>query len=496
MHWLHRISDRVQLEPNRVFPTDKLLDHVPLLIEGIADYLEEPAAEVGVDMPVVGKAMELGALRHSQGFDAYEILKEYEILGGILYTYLAQEVDRMPEACAKSELLACGHRLFRAISLIQEATTTHFLRLAASQINEREDRLRAFNRAISHEIKNRIGAILGASDMMHDYPNLSFEERQKFVEIVQRNARAMQSAVANVLAIGRSADDVRKQRNVPLASAVKEAMRQVREATQAVGISMEVGELPNLEVNAAAVELCLTNYLSNALKYADPSTTGSWIRIEATREQSAHRRLGTGGARARQWTRRPVRQARPPVRTLLPCARDGDGSGRNRPRAQHRARNGGVTRRPRMGRVPGEGRRVRIRASGPPLRGGRSAQRLEVAREQVVQFVSQLGCAERAATTCGGHDTIDHRDDHCRAGRASLGAHVRIARRENVIHEHQHRAHGARGTIEHARRPHDRQQIAVPLEIVERGKNPGDDLRRGTVRQSMDSSRMMASRWR
>ena len=29
--------------------------------------------------------MELGALRHAQGFDAYEILKEYEILGGILF---------------------------------------------------------------------------------------------------------------------------------------------------------------------------------------------------------------------------------------------------------------------------------------------------------------------------------------------------------------------------------------------------------------------------
>ena len=29
----------------------------------------------------MAKAMELGALRHSQGFDAYQILKEHEILG-------------------------------------------------------------------------------------------------------------------------------------------------------------------------------------------------------------------------------------------------------------------------------------------------------------------------------------------------------------------------------------------------------------------------------
>jgi signal transduction histidine kinase len=286
-HWLERIGERVQLDPNRIFPTDELLDHVPLLIHGIADYLEEPAAEVSVDAPVVGKAMELGALRHSQGFDAYEILKEYEILGGILFNYLAEEADQMPEPCAKSELLFCGQRLFRAISLIQEATFTHYLRLAAEQISEREDRLRAFNRAVSHEIKNRIGAILGSADMLHDYPDLKGADRERFIGIVQRNARAMQGAVTNILAVGRTTSDVRQQRNVPLASAVKEALRLVREATQAVGVRIELGEMPDVEVNAAAVELSLTNYLSNAVKYSDRSSGTPWIRISAAREKSA-----------------------------------------------------------------------------------------------------------------------------------------------------------------------------------------------------------------
>lgn len=68
--WLDRIASRVAIDPNRVFPTEELLDHVPLLIDGIADYLEDPAAEVSADTPVIGKARELGALRHAQGFDA------------------------------------------------------------------------------------------------------------------------------------------------------------------------------------------------------------------------------------------------------------------------------------------------------------------------------------------------------------------------------------------------------------------------------------------
>ena len=97
--WLDRISDRVAIDPNRIFPTDDLLNHVPLLIHGIADYLENPAQPVSADIPVIAKAMELGALRHKQGFDEYELLKEYEIFGGILFAFLGQVIDAIDEPC-------------------------------------------------------------------------------------------------------------------------------------------------------------------------------------------------------------------------------------------------------------------------------------------------------------------------------------------------------------------------------------------------------------
>src|SRR3954470_19142861 len=77
MRWLERISQRFNLRPNRMFPTEDMLDHVPILILGIATYVEDPGQPVTAGTPVIAKAMELGALRHSQGFDEYELLKEY-----------------------------------------------------------------------------------------------------------------------------------------------------------------------------------------------------------------------------------------------------------------------------------------------------------------------------------------------------------------------------------------------------------------------------------
>ncbi|HEU4565639.1 MAG TPA: RsbRD N-terminal domain-containing protein, partial [Gemmatimonadaceae bacterium] len=125
--WLDRISARVALEPSRVFPTDDLLDHVPLLIEGIADYIEDPAEEIMTDIPVVAKARELGELRYAQGFDAYEILKEHEILGGVIFAFLTRHVEEMEEPCTRAELFHCAHRLFRAVQIIQQTTAVHFL---------------------------------------------------------------------------------------------------------------------------------------------------------------------------------------------------------------------------------------------------------------------------------------------------------------------------------------------------------------------------------
>jgi signal transduction histidine kinase len=285
--WLDRISSRVALNPNKVFPTDDLLDHVPLLIDGVAEYIQNPAAEIGADMPVVAKAMELGELRHKQGFDAYQILKEYEFLGGILFTFFTRTVDEVDDPCSKGELMACGSRLFRAITIIQQATMTHFLVLADKVVAEREDRLRAFNRVISHEIKNRIGAVLGASSVLREVPNLPADKHDELVDIIGRNAREMGDTVENVIVLSRvGIDDARQHRNVMLPKAIKEAVRQIRDAAQAAKVEVRIAsDIPDIEVNAAVIELCIKNYLSNALKYAEPSRGNRFVEISAAEEE-------------------------------------------------------------------------------------------------------------------------------------------------------------------------------------------------------------------
>jgi len=288
--WLDRISARVSLDENRIFPTDALLDHMPLLIDGIADYIENPHKVVLAEVPVVAKAMELGELRFEQGFDEYELLKEYEIFGGILFSFLSRTVDDIDEPCSRGELLACGHRLFLAVAMIEQATVTHYLSLVKERLREREQRLRGFNRALSHELKNMIGAVGGAAEVL-DIDNLPRAKQQELTSVIRRNTREMKATLDNLVELSRLEQDSRQSRHIALPEAAAEVARQLREAAAARGVEIRLApDLPRVEVSAAAVELCLSNLLSNAIKYSDPAKTKRWVEVSGytTASNDAH----------------------------------------------------------------------------------------------------------------------------------------------------------------------------------------------------------------
>jgi signal transduction histidine kinase len=280
--WLDRIVARVTVEPEQVFPTEALLNHVPLLIDGIADYMES-ADRTGVARDIMeGKAMELGGLRHAQGFDAYQILKEHEILGGILYSFLRDALDRADPAVVEPKAVAlCWQRVAESTERIRQATMMHFLRMGAEQVRLREERLRRFNRMVSHELKNRIGAIRGASTLLAE-PWLEPAQTARFQRIISQNGEGLQRVLENLTALSRLEGESRQQRNVLLPQAAAEVVRQLRDAAKLGEVRVTLDEaLPTVEVDAAAVELALSNFVSNAIKYMDRAQSDRWVKVSA-----------------------------------------------------------------------------------------------------------------------------------------------------------------------------------------------------------------------
>ena len=269
LRWLERISDRVTVDEAEVFPTRDLLNHVPLLIEAISEYVENPADEGVVTDQVIGKASELGQMRFEQGFSPYQILKEFEILGGILLSFLAREADELHLDCTPGELLVCAHRLHHALALVQQATAARYLALLDAFASEREQRLRSVRELLEASIGPGLARLADGDDI--DAPEAD--------RIVDR----LRGQVEHAVALAGMPSSARMQRNVPLKAVIGEAMRLVRELAQQREVELRVQEpLPPVDVYAAVVELCLVAFLTNAIKHGiAPGGGERWVEIGA-----------------------------------------------------------------------------------------------------------------------------------------------------------------------------------------------------------------------
>jgi signal transduction histidine kinase len=242
--------------------------------------LEDPADTVAADSLVVAKGMELGALRYKQGFAEGEILKEFEILGSILFSFISHELESIDEPGTRAELMICAHRVQKAVSLIHQAAVTEFLQLLKRQLSEREDRLHAFNRALSHEFRNKIGAADGAAQLL-DLPELDDAERRRLRGIVTRNLGSMRGMIENLVELSYLNRETRQPRYVRFPAAAAEAVRLLADAAEDKGVEVRVAaDVPDVEVSAAA-ELVLANLLGNAIKYSDPAKPQRSVEIRA-----------------------------------------------------------------------------------------------------------------------------------------------------------------------------------------------------------------------
>jgi signal transduction histidine kinase len=255
---------------------------VPLLIEGLARTLTEDAAEITTSTDVVAKARELGAMRFEQGFSSRQILWEYDVLGGVILQYL-DEMDPVVNGAGLPQVVV--RRLLRGLAAIQRASMEAFLHHAEAQVHEREQRLRGFNRALSHEVRNEVAAIMGAGQMLREkFVAFDDEQRERFASMVLNNAGRIERVIENLLALSRSDGDVRQQRNILLGHAVQEVARRLRAYAEAQGVRIEIHAMPELEVNAALADLALTNLIANAIKY-HRRDADRWVRVQAAPTQ-------------------------------------------------------------------------------------------------------------------------------------------------------------------------------------------------------------------
>ena len=286
--WLNRLNELLLVEPNAVFPSDQLLDHIPTLIAEIAAYVKAPAdEEIATNAAVIDKARELGSLRHEQRASVHQLLREYEILGELLEGFVIDETERLALHPTPAECLEVLRRMTRATRILMRTTVDTFVSQYTTTIQERNERIKNFNRMASHELRTPIGTLLFASAMLNtDVIQLDSDRVARIASTISSSAERLSRLVTNLERLSRLTDplDMPSQQEVDLQALAAEVVRQVDEMATArdVVIRINVAEVPPLLIDSARLELVLLNLVSNAIKYCDPSKPDRFIEVAAS----------------------------------------------------------------------------------------------------------------------------------------------------------------------------------------------------------------------
>ena len=286
--WLNRLNELLLVEPNAVFPSDQLLDHIPTLIAEIAAYVKAPAdEEIATNAAVIDKARELGSLRHEQRASVHQLLREYEILGELLEGFVIDETERLALHPTPAECLEVLRRMTRATRTLMRTTVDTFVSQYTTTIQERNERIKNFNRMASHELRTPIGTLLFASAMLNtDVIQLDSDRVARIASTISSSAERLSRLVTNLERLSRLTDppDMPSQQEVDLQALAAEVVRQVDEMATArdVVIRINVAEVPPLLIDSARLELVLLNLVSNAIKYCDPSKPDRFIEVAAS----------------------------------------------------------------------------------------------------------------------------------------------------------------------------------------------------------------------
>jgi signal transduction histidine kinase len=282
--WLVRLKEILTVATNEVFASDHLLDHIPALVVEIAAYLNAPTDnEIAANAAVMEKARELGVLRHEQHASVHQLLHEYEILGDILEVFLIDETDRLGLQPSVAQCFQVQHRLTRAVRVLMRTTVDTFVAEYTATIQSQTERIQAFNRAASHELRSPIGTLVFAAALLDTEVVRQDPGRMtKVAATVRSSAERLTWLVENLQRIARMGDtiDVPSQQRVDLGMLATEVARQVGEMASARGVTIRVAEgLPTIVADPAQVELILLNIVSNGIKYADAAKRDSFVEI-------------------------------------------------------------------------------------------------------------------------------------------------------------------------------------------------------------------------
>lgn len=198
-------------------------------------------------------AEEIGERRHAQ-----DLLKK-------AHNLLEQRVEQRTAELARTNLLLESH--------IEVRKNTE------RELRETNRELDVFVYTVSHDLRNPLGAIIGAAGYLLKDSGLQLDnETIELLGGIDSEGRRMLELLEDLLAMAKVGQLERPEHPVALDKVVAQVIQTHREQIAAAGVQVTVTPLPTLRVPRSFLTQLFDNLIGNALRYASPK--GGTIEIE------------------------------------------------------------------------------------------------------------------------------------------------------------------------------------------------------------------------
>lgn len=230
-------------------------------------------ADPQVTMPIDAFARS----RHDQGRGPEEIIRELELLAEVLDDACLQWVRICPRAPAPESVARVAGRLNRAVLQLGQVGV-RALRQSSAVDPDVDRRIREFAEALVHELNSPLAAAESAALMLeNDQLVPTSQDRRRFSGLIQRNLRRARAVIGDLRELTFAESP---RRLLPMDRVLSDVLTALRDSERIEGLRVEIVEpVPDVQVDAARLELVLVNLIGNAAKYADPSRGITWVRV-------------------------------------------------------------------------------------------------------------------------------------------------------------------------------------------------------------------------
>lgn len=282
--WLRQLVDVVNEEKRDIFPTATYLDHIPVMIEELAHILRSGVDASAEQSAIISrKATELGELRHEQDATVHQLLREYDLLTGILEDIVLQTTLEFGDAVSLSECIAVTTTMSRIVRSILQATVDAFVERYTATIGEQTERLRSLNSFIGHELRTPLQSASLTVEMMLE-TSIPDSELSGDLQTIQASIEQISSLLISVEALVQpdvSARAYPSRQRVDIAAMMRDIGEQQSAALHARDVTLDVQSgLGSIVVETAQLSMVLSNLLGNAVKYSDPAKATRTVAVK------------------------------------------------------------------------------------------------------------------------------------------------------------------------------------------------------------------------